>query len=257
MRTHLSPPAHCQSRRAGAGLASAFLRKLTLILGSIALSLPCAAVGQIGGEPPAAPAAERAESAPSPPIDVTGLTENSDEAIASGLRDIFAQISGLDEVDIAVRSGVVTLSGTTRNQADRQKAEAIAGRVAGVVAVENTIDRNFEVESNVSPIVASLRGDVQNLLRGLPLLGVALLIAIAIASLGYLLAGWRKLWLWIAPNAFLADLLAGAVRVIAIVGGIIVALQVLDATALLGLVLGSAGIIGIALGFAIRDTVDN
>ncbi|MBL0967374.1 MAG: mechanosensitive ion channel, partial [Blastomonas sp.] len=67
----------------------------------------------------------------------------------------------------------------------------------------------------------------------------------------------RKLWLWIAPNAFLADLLAGAVRVIAIVGGIIVALQVLDATALLGLVLGSAGIIGIALGFAIRDTVDN
>lgn len=48
-----------------------------------------------------------------------------------------------------------------------------------------------------------------------------------------------------------------AVRVVNIVADLIVALQILGATALLGLVLGSAGVIGIALGFAVRDTVDN
>ena len=39
--------------------------------------------------------------------------------------------------------------------------------------------------------------------------------------------------------------------------GLVAALQILEATALLGAVLGGAGVIGIALGFAVRDTVDN
>jgi small conductance mechanosensitive channel len=257
MRTRLLNPLHLPPALSGAGPAFAQLRQFALIVVALASVLPCAAAGQIGPDPSGAPAADTTAAEPSRAIDVTVLTEDSDEAMTFGLRDIFTQIDGLDQVSIAVRSGVVTLSGTTRNQADRQKAEAIAGRVAGVVAVENAIDRNFEVDSNVSPILASIRDDLQNLLRGLPLLGVAFLLAIAIGSLGYLLAGWRRLWLWVAPNAFLANLISGAIRVVAVVAGVILGLQVLDATALLGLVLGGAGIIGIALGFAIRDTVDN
>lgn len=39
--------------------------------------------------------------------------------------------------------------------------------------------------------------------------------------------------------------------------GLLVALEILDATALLGSILGAAGVIGLAIGFAVRDTVEN
>ena len=91
----------------------------------------------------------------------------------------------------------------------------------------------------------------------MPLLGVALIIALVIGALGYLLASFERLWRKITPNAFLADLLATLVRFVFVVLGIVAGLEVLGATALLGAVLGGAGVIGIAIGFAIRDTVDN
>src|SRR5690606_23177807 len=59
------------------------------------------------------------------------------------------------------------------------------------------------------------------------------------------------------PNVFLAELAAGAIRFVFVVTGLVVALDLLGAGALLGAVLGGAGVIGIALGFAMRDTIEN
>jgi len=42
-----------------------------------------------------------------------------------------------------------------------------------------------------------------------------------------------------------------------VIGGVVVALDILGATALLSTILGAAGIIGLAIGFAVRDTVEN
>lgn len=190
-------------------------------------------------------------------IDVAALTEESDRKIATGLISIFGQIEELRGVKVSVRSGVVTLAGTTTNQSDREQAATIAQRIAGVVTVENTIERDFEVDSNLSPAISSLREDARSLVRSLPLIGVALFAALAIGALGYVVAAQSWLWKRIVPNVFLAELVSGAIRVVAIIGALVIALQILDAAALLGLVLGSAGIIGIALGFAVRDTVDN
>jgi small-conductance mechanosensitive channel len=55
----------------------------------------------------------------------------------------------------------------------------------------------------------------------------------------------------------MAELVATFVRFMFIVLGLVAGLELLGATALLGAVLGGAGVIGIALGFAVRDTVDN
>ncbi|MEQ5788034.1 mechanosensitive ion channel [Erythrobacter sp. NFXS35] len=227
------------------------------MVAALLLCLSTALNAQSAADLTGAPAAEPTEAAPDDPIDIGNLTEETDRAIASGLANVFTQIEGLRDVGIAVQSGVVTLSGTVTNQADRERAEAIAARIEGVVTVENGIDRSYEVETNVSPAVKTLIDNMRGLVRGLPLFGVALVIGVVIAALGYLLAGRRRLWLWATPNPFLAELLAGAIRVVAILAGLVVALQIVDATAMLGLVLGSAGIIGIALGFAVRDTVDN
>ena len=206
----------------------------------------------MSGTPSEPASAEAAQT-----IDIAGLTRQSDGEIAAGLEDIFAQIDGLSEVDVSVRSGVVRLTGNVADQADREQAAQIAQRIAGVVTVENSIERTFEVDTNLASASAALRDDARSLVRSLPLLGVALLIALLVAGAGYLIAGQRWLWNRVSPNPFLAELLAGAIRFIAIIAALIIALQILDAVTLLGLVLGSAGIIGIALGFAVRDTVDN
>lgn len=201
------------------------------------------------GEPAAADTSET--------IDVANLTQQSDREIAAGLDDIFAQIDGLSAVDVTVQSGVVTLTGSVASQAQREQAAHIARRIAGVVTVENAIERTFEVDTNVTAAGTALRDDARSLLRSLPLLGVALLVALLVAGTGYLIAGQSWFWNRVTPNPFLAELLAGAIRFMAIIAALVIALQILDAVTLLGLVLGSAGIIGIALGFAVRDTVDN
>ena len=58
-------------------------------------------------------------------------------------------------------------------------------------------------------------------------------------------------------NPFLRDLMRQIVRMAIIACGLVLALEILDATALLSTVLGAAGVVGLAVGFALRDTVEN
>lgn len=181
----------------------------------------------------------------------------SDTAIQSRIMGIFGAISGLEDVTVSVSSGVVTLTGNVQGDALADRAESVASRIAGVVTVENQLSRNLDVNDNVAPALSQFADDARNIVTALPLIGVALAIAALIGLLGYFLASFDWLWRKITPNAFLAELVASFVRFAFILLGLVAALEILGATALLGAVLGGAGVIGIALGFAVRDTVDN
>jgi len=182
---------------------------------------------------------------------------NADAQIAARIRGIFQEVDGLEAVDSGVAAGVVTLAGSVPSGEFAERAVAIASRVAGVVTVQDRIRRDLDLDTNLAPAIVQFRDDIRSWLRALPLIGVALAIGIAIAVLGYLVAARENWWRWIAPNAFMAELVATSVRFIFVILGLIATLEVLGATALLGAVLGGAGVIGIALGFAVRDTVDN
>lgn len=97
----------------------------------------------------------------------------------------------------------------------------------------------------------------QLMLGSLPLLAVAILIVV----LAWLLGGWlsrRKALSRVGhKNPFLKDLTRTTVRWVTLLGGILVALEIMDATALVGAVLGTAGILGVALGFAFKDILEN
>jgi small conductance mechanosensitive channel len=58
-------------------------------------------------------------------------------------------------------------------------------------------------------------------------------------------------------NPLLRDLVRQLVRMAIIGVGLVLALEIIDASALLGTVLGAAGVVGLAVGFALRDTVEN
>ena len=203
---------------------------------------------------------EPAEAPPAPvPTAVNTLSDQrdpqADTRIANRLRDIYAQVSGFSAIEVEVNEGVVRLTGSAPSQQAIEEAGAIAARF-DVATVENEIARDTSL-SGTADIVTALVDRMREAANMLPLIGVALLIGLAIVVVGYLLASLKFVWRLFTPNDFLADLVASAIRFIAVIFAAVIALDIIGATALLGAVLGGAGVIGIALGFAMRDTVEN
>src|SRR3546814_19305585 len=73
----------------------------------------------------------------------------SDADIRGRIRSIFSEVAGLRGVEVRVSSGVVTLTGTVATLEDVNRAIAIAGRVTGVVTVQNELERDLKVDRNL------------------------------------------------------------------------------------------------------------
>ncbi len=192
------------------------------------------------------------------PVQTIAATQEAgaDEQIAERIAGIFAELPAFTGVEVEVSEGVVALSGTVPKAEDIDRAEAIVNRISGVVTIENGLERDLSVSADSAGIsVLGERWDA--FVSALPLIAAALGVWFLIAAAGYVIAGLGALWHRIAPNSFLAELIASAIRFVFFIGGLVVALDMIGATALLGAVLGGAGVIGIALGFAMRDTIEN
>ena len=227
-----------------------FLKRLIVVAALLSSLAPLAHAQEAGSAPAGSSPAAVAAIA-------TRTAANDDVEIRGRIQSIFAEIGPLKAVQVRVSAGVVTLGGTVSSADDVKQAEAIAERVSGVVTVQNDLVRDLQVNSNLKPALGQFSDDLRGIVQALPLLGVAAALAFVIGLLGHMLASIDRLWRWLMPNPFLAELAATFVRFAFVVFGLIAALEVLGATALLGGVLGGAGVIGIALGFAVRDTVDN
>nr|WP_298925034.1 mechanosensitive ion channel family protein [uncultured Erythrobacter sp.] len=195
------------------------------------------------------------------PVDVESqisqeLGAGDDERIVERITGIFAELPDFENVGVEASEGVVTLSGLLPDSEAIKRAESIAARVTGVVTVQNDIERDLSVEQNLS-ILGKASGFFDDFLAALPLFLVALAVALAFVFTGVILSRASFVWDRISPNAFLAELIASAVKFVFMLGGIVIALDMIGAGALLGAVLGGAGVIGIALGFAMRDTIEN
>lgn len=227
------------------------MRSLSLLLFlGFAISEPLSAQASI---PTTAPAAEQAGSGSSQRIEL----QSPDRAIANRLRGLFAQFEDLEQVRAQVRSGVVTLTGTALTAEDSQKAEEIASRLAGVVAVENEIEIEHRVGRRLDPMLESANQLLKDVIVFLPLLLLALTVFIAFWVFGRLITRPTRMFQRIAPNSLVQALVQQIVRLAFILLGLVVAMRILGATTLLGSVLGAAGVLGLAIGFAVRDTIEN
>ncbi len=203
----------------------------------------------------AAQAPGQVEPAQPEPLIETSAADDSE--IEERIAAIFAQIDSLKSVTVTVKDGVVALGGGAATATASDRAEQIALRLQGVVTVENQIDRTLTVEEGVSPLIGSFQGQMHRFYRSLPLYGVALGVFLIFAFVANMLASWSGLWRRLLPNPFLAELVSGAVRLVGILIGLVIAMNILSAMALMGTILGGAGVIGLALGFAVRDTLEN
>lgn len=184
-------------------------------------------------------------------------TPQDDKKIRGRIREIFAELENLKSVQVAVSKGVVTLSGEIDTVDLSKRAVQYARQVEGVVEVTNKLTITQSIERRVNNTLERLKKTGTHLLNSLPLFLLATLLVIIFWLIGRWVGNRQSFYQRFTPNAFIASLVSQLVRVIIVITGIILALTLLDATSLIGTVLGAAGIVGLAIGFAIRDTVEN
>ena len=180
-----------------------------------------------------------------------------DAAIANRIRAILAELDGFEEITVSVSSGIVTLRGSTLDLPTAQRLNELAGRVEGVVAIENEVTETTDVVRRLNPAVERFKVRGQQIITFMPLALIALTLFAIIVLLGLAIARRKQPWDRLAPNAFIADIYRQILRLVFVIGGLVVALDIVNATALLSGILGAAGIVGLAIGFAVRDTVEN
>jgi len=204
------------------------------------------------------PAVAQAQTASQPSGTIT-ITDSAtqDTAMAGRIRAILAELDGFDEITVAVSSGIVTLRGSTLDMPTAQRLNELVGRVEGVVAIENEVTETTDVVRRLHPAVERFKVRAKQMIAFLPLALIALALFMVIVLLGFALAGRKQPWDRLAPNAFIADLYRQILRLVFVIGGLVAALDIINATALLSGILGAAGIVGLAIGFAVRDTVEN
>lgn len=102
-----------------------------------------------------------------------------------------------------------------------------------------------------------LLDELYRLVSAIPLLLVGVLIVYLAWKFGGWLARRRVLGRLSRRNPLLQDLAASTIRGGVGLVGLVCALQVMNATAIAGALLGTAGVIGVALGFAFKDIIEN
>ena len=217
----------------------------TLLL-SLALALAAAAPAGARQDPVSPPAAEDVES---------------DLADSRRLAERLHATQGLAEVTVTVHDGVAELEGVVLAQEDRERAAQVAGQQPGITRVENHVVLSTRLSDRIATATAIAVDKSLRLLAALPLLLVAIAVVV--------LAWWIGKWLgrrvgrrirrrnWQSENPYFASLVQQLVQWLVLLGGVLVALDLLGATALVGAVMGSAGVIGLALGFAFKDIAEN
>lgn len=180
-----------------------------------------------------------------------------DTALANRLRTIFANIDEFSGVQVSVTEGVVRLGGTVDQPESRRGAEELASSLDGVVYVVNEIEASTDVETRITPAVAQIQEYWNGFVAQLPVLAVALLIVLLFAAVSFLISRWKKPSAWRSVNPLVWNFVNRLVRGILVLVGLVLAFDILGIASLMGAVLGTAGIVGLALGFAFQDIVEN
>jgi small-conductance mechanosensitive channel len=217
-----------------------------LLLG---LALAGSAPAQSQELPGAEPAAEP------PRIAVQDVPEDS--AIQRRLAAVLQQIDGLEDVRIEVESGVVTVSGSVPNARSTREVLDLARRTEGVLFVEDRLEEEIDLRVRLRPAAQKFRELGASALRILPVALVAIAVVVLFWFLGRLVGNRGRGLKRFGLTDLSASLGRRVARTVVTGAGVLIALEILDATAVVGALLGVAGVAGIALGFAFRNIVEN
>ena len=177
-----------------------------------------------------------------------------DDELERRIAEIFAQLGGLQDVAVQVRAGVVHLSGTTESLADEQRARRVATRIEGVVDVTSDV---HAPEHLLATTWRALRRVGRSLLELLPQLTAAVLVFVPFVLLSLLVGRWRRPFRVFGVSPLTPSLVRFGVRIALFVCGIVLALEILGIASIIGAVVGTLGVLGLAGGIIFKDWVAN
>lgn len=199
--------------------------------------------------------AQETDTPSTAPIEVEDIT--ADEAIKKRIREIYDAVGGFGSVEITVQSGVVKLSGNIPSDKLRSDAISLASRTDGVVLTLDRLTEPEELTSQFAPAYEKIQQMGRTFVVKLPLIGTAILILIGAIIFSKILTrknGWLRK---ISSSSMGRQLALRITRLAIYLTAILIALELLEATAIVGAIIGAAGLAGIALGFAFKNIVEN
>ena len=185
------------------------------------------------------------------------LKAASDSVIKKRLRAVISNIDDFQNVKIDVNDGVVRLSGTTPRTEVSEKVTELVSRFEDVIYVDNQLKVETDVETRVKPALARVQQYLTNTLQKLPIIGAALAVVVLFWLIARFVTHWDLPYQKLGLNRLLRNLIRQFLRKGIFLIGVLIAFDILDLTALAGAVLGTAGVIGLAIGFAFKDIVEN
>jgi len=185
-----------------------------------------------------------------------GAREDSD--IATAVAALLLRQPELTAVTVQVHGGIVTLGGKVPEEADRARAATLAKSVRGVTDVANAVQLDANVHTRLDSALDLVKDKLVRIVAALPLLAIAILIVVFAWWVGRAVSRRPARWLRDrSRNPYMDGLVRRGLQAVVLLLGILLALNLLGATALVGAVLGSAGVIGLAFGFAFKDVAEN
>lgn len=182
----------------------------------------------------------------------------TDAAIAGRLNNIFESTGWFSDVQVSVVNGVVFLRGEVDSTEHQKWAEQLTQRTENVVAVVNELTLTPRPAVSLEPAWAQFRDLADGFVRFLPYMMSAVVVLLitlfamrAAAGLSRRLLRQRKVGL------LLRDIVSRAAAILVFLVGIYLVFRVAGLTGLAATILGGTGLIGLALGFALRDIAEN
>jgi small-conductance mechanosensitive channel len=231
----------------------------------LAVALPAQAA-LFGRQAPAAgplPAPPPADTTPSAPAASQVAAEvragkKEDSKIAAAVAAKLLRQPNLQKVSVAVNAGVVTLSGEALADEDRDRAATLAKQVDGVSDVVNDIQLSADLRTRFDAALNETRSKLVRGVAALPLIAIGFVIVLLSAWIGRVIARRPANWLRArSHNPYMDGLVRRTIQAVAVLIGVVLALDLLDATTLVSALLGSAGVVGLVAGFAFRDIAEN
>jgi len=177
----------------------------------------------------------------------------ADAAVTEAVQRRLEPFEALEGVSVATDGGTVRLGGEVATVQAWRQAQELARGTDGVAAVVNDIEISGDVLGQVDALGRTL-GRAANFA---PVVVFALAVLALFVLLSWLVGRWSAPFERLSPNRFIQEVTRTAVQWALVLAGIVLALHVVDATAIAGALVGTAGVAGIAIGFAFKDLVEN
>lgn len=189
---------------------------------------------------------------------VAVVPEASDARIASRLQRILKSTGWFENTRVSVHDGVVFIDGTTVTQEHRSWAGALAENTQGTVAVVNRIEAGTDILSTFQSAGEEFKTFYRHAVGAWPLAALALLVMLITWLIAKLVTlSVRSIFASRLNSPLLLSVVARVSAIPVFLLGVYFLLQFSGLTRLALTVLGGTGLIGLIVGFGLRDIAEN